>query len=586
MADMAGSALFPVAFQAIADIHTGQSVGYEVLARPDLTYHKGDVADYFATCSDLDALTLLEISVRRQAARQAEALPDLPNRLLFINIDARLAGRSAPVVEAGLHFLSPFTRQLVSEITSASIDNEVAQKWVNQLRDHRGLVALDHFGEMPRGMSFLLHCEIDFLKIPRTLITGVDRVARQRVMLAQLVATAHTLGLQVIAVGIETATELQICRELGCDMAQGNFIQPPMQDAKGCGVSFDRVVSLARDERKHRLVDHKWIEEQLDATPPLPIDTPMKEVFALVAKDPSRTLLPVVDHNGLPLGMVREQALRNHVYSTYGKELIANRSLGFSLRSFIERSPIAALSTPLDRLLGLYSTNEHADGIIITDHNRYLGFLSARSIIRAMHEKTLARARDENPLTKLPGNALINEFVADLLRNRRPAIIVYLYFDHFKPFNDLFGFRQGDRAILLFADLLRALAPPTHCFIGHIGGDDFFVGLIETALADAEALIAAIIGKFALDAESFYDAETRQLGFMTAPDRDGILRQFPLLSVSAVLLVIDEHAVDCTPDDVSRALANSKKLAKSAVSRRAVARLHDRSSAFSDLALG
>jgi diguanylate cyclase (GGDEF)-like protein len=255
------------------------------------------------------------------------------------------------------------------------------------------------------------------------------------------------------------------------------------------------------------------------------------------------------------------------------------------LRSFLERCPIAALSTPLDRLLALYSTDEQADGIIITDQNRYRGFLNARSIIRAMHEKTLARARDENPLTKLPGNDLINEHVVALLDRGMPAVIAYLDFDNFKPFNDTYGFRQGDRAILLFAELLRKVATAENCFIGHIGGDDFFLSLTDSDLAEAEDMIDEVIEKFRSDAESFYDAETRQNGFMTGTDRDGIERRFPLLSVSAVLLVIDDRCTGSTPDDVSRVLAKHKKTAKSSKDRRVVARLEDYKTPISDLAL-
>ena len=576
MADDLSLGLVSVAFQAIADIHTGQCNGYEILARP---------AGLFDRPLSIEDLIALEIEVRRQAGQQAELLPELPNRLLFTNLDWRLAEQCDAVIAANQLHLAPHARQLVTEVTSYVTGAAEAQAWVNALREHRGLVALDRFGETPRGMSFLLHCDVDFLKIPRAYIAGVDRVARQRLVMSQVVATAHTLGMQVIAVGIESAAELQVCREMGCDMAQGNFIQPPLLDPTQAGQHFERVETLARDERRYRLVDNKWIDEQLDHTPPLLVDTPMKEVFSLVARDPSRTLLPVVDHNGHPLGVVREQALRNHVYSAYGKELIANRSLGFSLRSFLERSPIAALSTPLDRLLGLYSSDENADGIIITDQNRYRGFLSARSIIRAMHEKTLARAQDENPLTKLPGNNLINDYVATLLSGGESAVIAYLDFDNFKPFNDSYGFRQGDRAILLFAELLRKASKPAHCFIGHIGGDDFFVGLTDCKLAEAETMIAGVLEKFRSDAESFYDAETRQNGYMVAADRDGMERRFPLLSVSAVLLVIDEASAGSTPDDVSRALAKHKKLAKSSKIRRVVARLEDNKSVLSDLAL-
>ena len=576
MADDFHPSRISVAFQAIADIHTGQCNGYEILTRP---------SSLFEQPFHLESLMALEIEVRRVAGQMAELLPPLPNRLLFTNLDWRLAAQSDEIVAASHRYLSPHARQLVTEITSFQIDPAEAQAWINRLRDNRGLVALDRFGETSRGMTFVQHCEIDYLKIPRTFIASVDKTARQRLVMSQLVATAHTLGMQVIAVGIETAAELQVCREMGCDMAQGHFIQPPVTEPEHAGLHFERVETLARDERRYRLGDNKWIDEQLDLTPPLPVDTPMKEVFAMVARDSSRALLPVVDHNQHPLGIVREQALRNHVYSAYGKELIANRSLGFSLRSFLERCPVAALSTPLDKLMGLYSSDENADGIIITDQNRYRGFLSARSIIRAMHEKTLARVPDENPLTKLPGNDLINDHVATLIDCAEPAVIAYLDFDNFKPFNDTYGFRQGDRAILLFAEILRKVMKPHHCFIGHIGGDDFFVSLVDSRLPEAEAMIDEVIEKFRSDAESFYDLETRQRGFMIGTDRDGVEREFPLLSVSAVLLPIDEHSAGCTSDDISRTLAKHKKLAKTSKSRRVVARLETNKSHISDLAL-
>ncbi len=72
---------------------------------------------------------------------------------------------------------------------------------------------------------------------------------------------------------------------------------------------------------------------------------------------------------------------------------------------------------------------------------------------------------------------------------------------------------------------------------------------------------------------------------MIATDRDGLEREFPLLSVSAVLLPIDETSAGCTPDDVSRALAKHKKLAKNSKNRRVVARLETSKSHISDLAL-
>ena len=108
-------------------------------------------------------------------------------------------------------------------------------------------------------------------------------------------------------------------------------------------------------------------------------------------------------------------------------------------------------------------------------------------------------------------------------------------FDNFKPFNDTYGFRQGDRAILLFAELCRKAARPETWFLGHIGGDDFFIGIRGASVEDGVAEVSALIRQFASDIESFYDPEARARGFITAEDREGKTRTFPLLSASAVL---------------------------------------------------
>lgn len=53
-------------------------------------------------------------------------------------------------------------------------------------------------------------------------------------------------------------------------------------------------------------------------------------------------------------------------------------------------------------------------------------------------------------------------------------MMVYFDFDNFKPFNDYYGFRKGDRAITLFADILKSSVGFEECLVGHVGGDDFF----------------------------------------------------------------------------------------------------------------
>jgi len=62
------------------------------------------------------------------------------------------------------------------------------------------------------------------------------------------------------------------------------------------------------------------------------------------------------------------------------------------------------------------------------------------------------------------------------------CVLVYFDFDNFKPYNDRYGFRQGDRTILLFSDILKKTSGANKFFAGHIGGDDFFAGFRIGAL--------------------------------------------------------------------------------------------------------
>ena len=76
-------------------------------------------------------------------------------------------------------------------------------------------------------------------------------------------------------------------------------------------------------------------------------------------------------------------------------------------------------------------------------------FIIAPSI-DPLSEKNIAIARDQNPLTKLPGNTLITAYISETLNDlENTYVYVYFDFDNFKPFNDSYGFRIGDRAILL-----------------------------------------------------------------------------------------------------------------------------------------
>ncbi|MBF0129136.1 MAG: diguanylate cyclase, partial [Alphaproteobacteria bacterium] len=129
-------------------------------------------------------------------------------------------------------------------------------------------------------------------------------------------------------------------------------------------------------------------------------------------------------------------------------------------------------------------------------------------------------------------------------------------------FNDKYGFRQGDRAIILFSELLRRELTLGASFCGHIGGDDFVLAFKETSMDDAIKTVERVRDDFTNGVVGFYDEEARCSGFILARDRHGIERSMPLLSVSAGVVSLPRGRPPLGLDHLVSRLAGLKKAAK------------------------
>jgi len=289
----------------------------------------------------------------------------------------------------------------------------------------------------------------------------------------------HLLGNAVVVEGVETEDEYLVCKELGCDFVQGYLVQKPMLDISELQYQYDGVLNLIKKSRRSGSSDHRIIHEQLEYIQPVILNkTSMENVFDMFKENSEITFFPVVTEDGDPLGLIREKDLKKYVYSKYGKDILLNDCTGKTMKDFITRCPATEIYKSIEKVLDIFTMDENSEGIIICENGKYLGFLTAQSLLVALNEKNLAIARDQNPLTKLPGNNSIHEHISDTYyEKKKNYIYVYFDFDNFKPFNDKFGFRIGDRAILLFANILREFAGNKDFFIGHIGGDDFFASI-------------------------------------------------------------------------------------------------------------
>jgi PleD family two-component response regulator len=104
-------------------------------------------------------------------------------------------------------------------------------------------------------------------------------------------------------------------------------------------------------------------------------------------------------------------------------------------------APIADINTPAEQMLKIFADMDGSDCVILTENLRYAGVFSTSSLLKIINEKQLKTARDQNPLTSLPGNRSIRDYVQDAIRDGSGTrFFCYCDFDNFKPFNDRYGF--------------------------------------------------------------------------------------------------------------------------------------------------
>lgn len=153
------------------------------------------------------------------------------------------------------------------------------------------------------------------------------------------------------------------------------------------------------------------------------------------------------------------------------------------------------------------------------------------SRVRAVLRRSRAM-RDLSPLTGLPGNFRIAEELERRINAGGQVAVVYGDLDHFKAFNDHYGFMRGDTVIKFAAHTLleaaAAVGDPTS-FIGHVGGDDFIMVMDPEY---AEAFCQQVVDRFDDGILDFYDRQDAMRGYVEVIDRRGERHKFPVVSVS------------------------------------------------------
>lgn|GEM_PF-4455427 len=223
-----------VHYQPVVDLPSGRVLGVEALVRWQDPVLGNVPPDQFIPLAEETGLILdLGEWVLRMACHQAaitsnEVDPDLSVAVNVSPLQLVQPGFVALVMSALADSGLP-ARRLCLEVTetAAITDMKATSRRLRELRDHGVQIALDDFGTGHSSLTMLRTLPLTIVKIDRSFVVNVARSAKDAVLVRMVIETAHTLGLQVCAEGIENADQAQQLVAMGCDTAQGWYFGMP-----------------------------------------------------------------------------------------------------------------------------------------------------------------------------------------------------------------------------------------------------------------------------------------------------------------------------------------------------------------------
>lgn len=560
------------AFQPIVEVATGTVFGYETLMRGFDRIGFSSPLEILDQAAEAGQLLALEQMMAGRALAKFATLPDFASTTLFINLDVRLIKDGDYIIERLVQHLrkaaippSSVCFELSERFDNTSIPEFAAL--VGKLRKAGFKLAIDDFGVGHGEMKLLCDYQVDYLKIDRHFIDGIDQSPRKRHLVKNIVHMAHVLGIRVIAEGIETEAELLACREYGVDLVQGYLIARPTTFPNELQPAFPHLAEVGRARRSSQSLDEILIRKQIENLPTVYEHQSIDTVFELFRRNPRQAFFPVLNANGEPRGVINEYHLKEFIYQPFGRDLLKNKVYERTISHFVDMAPIIGLDADAEQLMSLFASMDNSACVILTENMRYAGVVSAASLIKVISEKQLKIAQDQNPLTGLPGNRAISDFMQESGRDEDEArFFCYCDFDHFKPFNDHYGFHLGDHAISLFSALLRRYFFSDDHFLGHVGGDDFFIGVHGWRRDELTEILERLLSDFHDDVIGFYSQEEQEAGRIKGHDRHGMEREFPLLRCSIGVLELPKGLLLDDVGRVASSIAVVKAQAKEAPS--------------------
>lgn len=237
-----------MALQPIVDMRTGKTKAYESLLRNYKEVGFNSIDDFFDTAYNQGVLFRVDIELRAKILEKLKPLYKKNQEFkLFYNLDNRILdmddyedGVTKSLLEQH-GFDSGFITFEISEKHEfrSFID---AQTVFKTYSDQGFSIALDDFGTGFSGLKMLYYLDPQYIKIDRFFITDILKDEKKRLFVENIVNMAHQMNITVLAEGVETIDEYNVCKDIGCDLVQGYFIQKPVIDIDKLSFSYNEIL--------------------------------------------------------------------------------------------------------------------------------------------------------------------------------------------------------------------------------------------------------------------------------------------------------------------------------------------------------
>lgn len=522
-------------FQPIVSLSERRILGYEALTRGPSNTPLHSPINLLAAARHAGRINELEMTCRENACRRYSQLK-LQGKL-FLNASPEMlldathkAGRTLELLQ---RYRIPAAR-VVIELTeqTPTDDFDLLDAALHHYRDMGFSIALDDLGAGYSSLRMWSELRPDYVKIDRYFIDGIHRDGVKREFVESIMKIARASRAQVIAEGIELGEELRTLSDMGIDLVQGYLLGRPTDEP---GTDMEIVLPGPDNNGESLAEDSPDLSALVIKQSAVPASQPIADVLELFRLQANLNSVAVLDTTDRPIGIVHRGLLSDALLKPFATDLLARKPISRLMSDDFLAVELSQSLQQVSRLLTSRARQRIEEDFVITLDGIYHGLGRVIDVLKLITEMKIQQARHANPLTLLPGNVPIQQCLTRLLRNEREAVICYVDIDHFKPFNDLYGYAKGDEILLCLAHCLDEQIDSTSDFVGHIGGDDFMLVVHPNGWSSK---IEKLFQTFERRCKPFYRSEHLAEGCFVAEARQGGQQRYPLLSLSvgAVLL--------------------------------------------------